>query len=73
MIGVMLQSHFASAGGGGLGPGDFRSDETLERRFGEFWHSKNLLGIPRIFLARPGTHGSHGPGPGPMGPYRALL
>ena len=49
-----------------LGPGDFRSDETLERRFGEFEHSKNLLGIPRTFLARPGTHGSLY---GPIGPY----
>ena len=66
MIGVMLQFHFASAGGV-LSPGDLRTAETHDRRFGEFWHSKNLLGI---FLARPGTHGSHGPGPGPIGPYR---
>ena len=57
---------------GVLGPGDLRSDETLERRFGEIGHSENLSGIPRTFSARPGTHGSHGPGPGPMGPYRAL-
>ena len=26
---------------GVLGPGDFRSDETHERLFGEFGHSKN--------------------------------
>ena len=32
MIGDMLKYNFASAGGG---PGDFRSDETLERRFGD--------------------------------------
>ena len=70
MIGVMLKSHFTSAGGV-LGPGDFKSDETLERRFGECGHSKNLLGIPRTLSARPGTHGSHGPGPGPMGPCGA--
>ena len=61
MIGVILKYHFASLVGV-LGPGDFRSDETLERRFGEFGHSKNLLDIPRTFW----------PGPGPMGPYRAL-
>ena len=55
MIGVMLKCHFASAGGG---PGDFRSDETLERRFGEFGHSKNLWAFQEPYR----------PGPGPMGP-----
>ena len=55
MITAMLTFHFASAGGV-LGPGDFRSAETHERRFGEFGHSKNLSGIPRTFWARPGTH-----------------
>ena len=43
---------------GVLGPGDFRSDETLERRFGEF-------GIPRTFWA---FQESFRPGLGPMGP-----
>ena len=50
MIGVMLKSHFASHQlVGVLGPGDFRSDETLERRFGELGHSKN----PRTFSGIP--------------------
>ena len=54
---------------GVLGPGDFRSAETLERRFREFGHSKNLSGIPRTFRPGPGPMGPMGPGPGPMGPY----
>ena len=37
---------------GVLGPGNLRSAETLERRFGEFGHSKNprtLAGSSRLF------------------------
>ena len=32
---------------GVLGPGDFRSNETLERRFGEIGHSENVFGPAR--------------------------
>ena len=39
----MLEISFRSAGGV-LGPGDFRSTETHERRFGAFWAFQETSG-----------------------------
>ena len=73
MIGVMLKSHFASAGGG---PGDFRSDETLERRFGEFGHSENPRTLAGSIPGGSPDFGKFGNSTnlpmGPVGPSRAL-
>jgi len=49
-----------------LGPGDLKSAETHDRRFGELEHPKKISVIPRTFWAWAGRP------MGPMGPYTSV-